>query len=53
MLLSTDEEIGEQLYARLAPAVSRSFTIVYDKETRGSRIEPGYAFSAKHGLEAA
>jgi DNA sulfur modification protein DndD len=51
VLLSTDEEIDAELYARLAPAVSRSFTLVYDKAGHGSRIEPGYAFSVGNGRE--
>jgi len=53
ILLSTDEEIDAKLYARLEPWLTRSFTIAYDAETRGSRVLPGYAFAAPDELEAA
>jgi DNA sulfur modification protein DndD len=45
ILLSTDEEIGRRHYERLRPAISRALTIVYDPESRASRVEPGYAFA--------
>lgn len=47
ILLSTDEEIDERLYAELEPRLSRSFTIAYDSELGGSHVVPGYAFGAK------
>ena len=53
ILLSTDEEIDERLYQMLAPHISRSFTITYDSDGKGSQVKPGYAFASKTGLEAA
>lgn len=53
ILLSTDEEIDARLYRKLAPHISRSFTITYDSDGKGSQVEPGYAFADKTGLEAA
>jgi DNA sulfur modification protein DndD len=44
ILLSTDEEIAGSYYEALKPAVSRTFTLLYDEVTRSSRIEDGYAF---------
>jgi DNA sulfur modification protein DndD len=53
ILLSTDEEIDAKLYARLEPWLSRSYTISYDPEARGSRVTPGYAFAEADEREAA
>jgi len=53
ILLSTDEEIDERLYQKLAPHITRSFTITYDRDGKGSQVKPGYAFVDKAGLEAA
>lgn len=53
ILLSTDEEIDGRLYQKLAPHISRSFTIAYDTDGKGSQVKPGYAFVGKAGLEAA
>jgi len=53
ILLSTDEEIDGRLYQKLAPHISRSFTITYDTDGKGSQVKPGYAFVGKAGLEAA
>jgi DNA sulfur modification protein DndD len=52
ILLSTDEEIDGQLYERLKPFLSRTFTIRYDAAAGGSVVEPGYAF-ANAAMEAA
>ena len=53
ILLSTDEEIDGKLYAQLEPWLSRSFTIGYDAELRGSQVRPGYAFAEADTLEVA
>ncbi|MDG1372226.1 MAG: DNA sulfur modification protein DndD [Paracoccaceae bacterium] len=53
ILLSTDEEIDGRLYQKLSPHISRSFTITYDSDGKGSQVKPGYAFVGKAGLEAA
>lgn len=53
ILLSTDEEIDERLYADLEPRLSRSFTIAHDSQLGGSHVVPGYAFSAKTSRKAA
>lgn len=53
ILLSTDEEIDECLYQKLAPHISRSFTIIYAGDGEGSQVELGYAFASEAGLEAA
>lgn len=53
ILLSTDEEIDERLYAELEPQLSRSFTIAHDAQLGGSHVTPGYAFSAKADRKAA
>jgi DNA sulfur modification protein DndD len=42
ILLSTDKEIASDELERLRPAVGRSFTLVYDDATEGSRVEDGY-----------
>ncbi|MBR1285376.1 DNA sulfur modification protein DndD [Bradyrhizobium sp. AUGA SZCCT0177] len=49
ILLSTDEEISGVYYKALMPAISHSYTLKYDDETRSSHVENGYAFA----LEAA
>lgn len=53
ILLSTDQEIDEELYARLAPKLSRTFTIAYDPTSGGSQVRPGYEFAGQASLEAA
>lgn len=53
ILLSTDEEVDENLYAKLEPRLSRSFTIIHDAGHGGSRVMPGYCFGAKSVSEAA
>lgn len=53
ILLSTDEEIDDRLYGRLEPWLSRSYTLVYHPEGRGTHVEPGYAFSEPTEREAA
>jgi DNA sulfur modification protein DndD len=42
LLLSTDEEITGNLYAALAPRVSRAVTLTYNEIQTTSNIEPGY-----------
>jgi DNA sulfur modification protein DndD len=41
VLLATDTEIDEATYRRLRPRVARSYVIVYDDATRGSRVSEG------------
>jgi DNA sulfur modification protein DndD len=53
ILLSTDEEVDERLYAKLEDRLSRSFTITHDSNLGGSRVTPGYGFNAKSVSEAA
>lgn len=53
ILLSTDEEVDEALYAKLEPKLSRSFTITHDAQLGGSCVTPGYGFGAKSVSEAA
>lgn len=53
ILLSTDEEVDEHLYAKLAPKLSRSFTITHDAVLGGSRVTAGYGFPSKSISEAA
>jgi DNA sulfur modification protein DndD len=53
ILLSTDEEIDARLYERLEPAIARSYTVVFDADSRGSQIKAGYAFATNDGREAA
>ncbi len=52
ILLSTDEEVDENLYEKLKPRLSRSFTIT---QTAGSdsEVTPGYQFVGKSVSEAA
>ncbi|MGH6979286.1 MAG: DNA sulfur modification protein DndD, partial [Brevundimonas sp.] len=47
ILLSTDEEVDEALYAKLEPKLSRSFTVTHDAQLGGSCVAPGYSFSTK------
>lgn len=42
LLLSTDEEIDEDLQARLAPSVGHSYLIAYDDALQSSTLTPGY-----------
>ena len=51
VLLSTDEEIYGEYYEKLKPFVSRSYTIVYDDRTRGSKAVEGYRFPAKNEVK--
>jgi DNA sulfur modification protein DndD len=53
ILLSTDEEIDARLYARLEPAIARSYTLVFDAEDRGSRVKRGYDLTFGEKQEAA
>ncbi|WP_133489747.1 DNA sulfur modification protein DndD [Aliiroseovarius marinus] len=53
ILLSTDEEIDGRLFQKLAPHITRSFTITYDSARKSSQVEPGYAFVKDAGMEAA
>lgn len=47
ILLSTDEEIYGDYYQKLKPFISRSYTIIYDDHSRGSKAIPGYQFSSR------
>lgn len=49
VLLSTDTEFDEELFNTIKPHVAKSYTILYDKATRRSSVEPGYFFGGTHG----
>ncbi|ONK12582.1 DNA sulfur modification protein DndD [Streptomyces sp. MP131-18] len=42
LLLSTDEEIDEELLQRLEPSIARTYTLVHDDATFTTSVEPGY-----------
>lgn len=42
LLLSTDEEIAGQYLHKLKPWIGRTYELVYDDTTGGTRIVPGY-----------
>lgn len=42
ILLSTDEEIDERYLKMLKPSVGRCYRLVYDEDTDGTTIQPGY-----------
>jgi DNA sulfur modification protein DndD len=42
VLLSTDTEIDAELYADLAPAVSRAYHLVYNNQEAATRVNDGY-----------
>ena len=42
ILLSTDEEIDDRYYPKLKPAIARDYTLVFDDESRNTRVEPEY-----------
>ncbi|MBF6547607.1 DNA sulfur modification protein DndD [Nocardia brasiliensis] len=42
LLLSTDEEIDENLLHRLKPHLSRTYTLVHDDTTFSTSVQPGY-----------
>jgi DNA sulfur modification protein DndD len=42
ILLSTDEEVNHQYYARLKPFIGHSYTMAYDEDEGTSKIIPGY-----------
>lgn len=48
LLLSTDEEIDEDSYARLAPKISRSFRVEFDAVAGASTVREGYFFDRSH-----
>ncbi|EST26972.1 DNA sulfur modification protein DndD [Streptomyces roseochromogenus] len=45
LLLSTDEEIDEQLYERLKPHVAHTYTLVHDDADFTTTVVPGYLWS--------
>ncbi|MFF5265455.1 DNA sulfur modification protein DndD [Actinomadura viridis] len=45
LLLSTDEEIDKQLYARLQPSIARAYTLVHDDEAFTTTIHPSYRWA--------
>jgi DNA sulfur modification protein DndD len=42
ILLSTDKEIDEALYAKLKPSVSQAYTLRFDDKSAATSVEPGY-----------
>ncbi|MBB5957414.1 DNA sulfur modification protein DndD [Saccharothrix tamanrassetensis] len=42
LLLSTDEEIDEQLLSRLQKSIAHSYTLVHDDTTLTTTVQPGY-----------
>lgn len=42
VLLSTDTEIEEEAYARIAPRVGRSYHLEFDPDTNATYVEDGY-----------
>ncbi|MCO7543263.1 DNA sulfur modification protein DndD [Stutzerimonas nitrititolerans] len=42
VILSTDTEIDATFYEALSPHISHSYHLMYDPETRSTRVEPGY-----------
>ncbi|MFE3109067.1 DNA sulfur modification protein DndD [Kitasatospora indigofera] len=42
LLLSTDEEIDENLLRRLKPSIAHSYVLVHDDTTFTTRVAPGY-----------
>ncbi|GAA4680064.1 DNA sulfur modification protein DndD [Streptomyces chumphonensis] len=42
LLLSTDEEIDEQLLKRLKPNIAHTYTLVHDDKTLATSVESGY-----------
>lgn len=42
VLLSTDTEIDEEAYARIAPHVGRAYHLVFDPATNATHVEDGY-----------
>lgn len=49
ILLSTDREIGEKEYSRLAKHVRRSYTISYEPSGAAARVEEGYHVGGARG----
>jgi len=48
ILLSTDEEIDEQLLYRLAPAVGRAYSLSFNESRQSSAISEGYLWEVPH-----
>ncbi|MGW8951534.1 DNA sulfur modification protein DndD [Streptomyces sp. NPDC055709] len=46
LLLSTDEEIDEDLLARLKPSLAHTYTLVHDDTTFTTTVEAGYWWTA-------
>jgi DNA sulfur modification protein DndD len=46
LLLSTDEEIDENLLGRLKPYLAQTYTLVHDDKTFTTTVEPGYWWTA-------
>ncbi|MFE9486480.1 DNA sulfur modification protein DndD [Streptomyces sp. NPDC006641] len=46
LLLSTDEEIDENLLGRLKPSIAHTYTLVHDDTTFTTTVEAGYWWSA-------
>jgi DNA sulfur modification protein DndD len=42
ILLSTDEEIDEELFDRLSPAIAQTYVLEHDDESQNTVIQPGY-----------
>ncbi|MFE6530133.1 DNA sulfur modification protein DndD [Streptomyces rochei] len=46
LLLSTDEEINEELFERLKPSLAHTYTLDHDDSTFTTTVVPGYWWSA-------
>ncbi|MGV2915062.1 DNA sulfur modification protein DndD [Streptomyces alfalfae] len=46
LLLSTDEEIDENLFSRLKPSLAHTYTLVHDDTTFTTSVEAGYWWTA-------
>ena len=45
ILLSTDEEMVDEYYSIIEPAITRTFRVDYDKNKGGSSIKEGFYFN--------
>ncbi|MEX5297514.1 DNA sulfur modification protein DndD [Kocuria sp. CPCC 205292] len=50
LLLSTDEEINEPLFHRLAPAISATYLLEHDNENHTTSVNPGYWWKRENNV---
>ncbi|MEX5271508.1 DNA sulfur modification protein DndD [Kocuria sabuli] len=50
LLLSTDEEINEPLFHRLAPAISATYLLDHDNENHTTSVNPGYWWKRENNV---